>query len=331
MRKQYGHGALLGKFYPPHAGHQLLIEAAAARCEQVTVALMASSTESIPMMLRHAWLEELAPPNVRVVSGLDNYAVDYGSATAWDAHMAVFRNLIPEPVDAVFTSEPYGEELARRLGCPHEVVDIGRTIVPVSGEAVRADPGRYWWALGPSVRSWYTRRVVVVGAESTGTTTLARDLAEHFGTVWVPEYGRDHTVGKAAAGDVVWRDEEFALIARRQSAMEDAAARTVPVPLLICDTDAFATTVWQERYLGHVTPDVAAIAATRKADLYILTGDEIPFEQDGYRDGEHLRDWMTRRFRGRLSERSEPFIEVTGSPESRLAAAVDVIGPLART
>jgi len=322
----YGHGVLLGKFYPPHAGHQLLIETAAARCERVTVSLLAATGETIPMSLRHAWLEELAPPNVTVVSAVDDHPVDYDSAAAWDAHVGVLQSLLPAPADAVFTSEAYGDELGRRLGCPHVEVDVGRGIIPVSGAAVRGDPARFWWALGPSVRAYYCKRVVVVGAESTGTTTLARDLAAHYGTVWVPEYGRDHTVGKAAAGDVVWRDEEFALIARRQSAMEDMAARTVAMPLLICDTDALATTVWQDRYLGRVTPDVAAIAAERHADLYILTGDEIPFEQDGYRDGEHFRGWMTRRFREILQGR--PHIEVSGSRLSRLAVAVRAIDQL---
>ncbi len=322
----YGHGVLLGKFYPPPAGHQLLIEAAAARCERVTVALLAATSETIPMSLRHAWLEGLAPPNVTVVSAVDDHPVDYDSAAAWDAHVGVLRSLLSAPADAVFTSEAYGDELGRRLGCPHVVVDLGRSIIPVSGNAVREDPARFWWALGPSVRAHYCTRVVVLGAESTGTTTLARDLAAHYDTAWVPEYGRDHTIGKAAAGDVVWRDEEFALIARRQSAMEDAAARTVPRPLLICDTDALATTVWQERYLGQVTPAVAAIAADKGCDLYILTGDEIPFEQDGYRDGEHLRGWMTRRFRELLQGRS--YIEVSGSRESRLAVAVRAVDQL---
>ncbi len=317
---------LLGKFYPPHAGHQLLTEAAAARCERVTVAILAATSETIPIPLRHAWLEEFAPPNVTVVSAIDDHPVDYDSAVAWDAHVDVLKSLLPAPADAVFTSETYGDELARRLGCPHIEVDLSRSIIPVSGTAVRDDPSRFWWALGPSVRAYYCKRVVIVGAESTGTTTLARDLAVHYGTPWVPEYGRDHTVGKAVDGGVVWRDEEFALIARRQSAMEDAAARTVPRPLLICDTDALATTLWQECYLGQVTLGAAAIAAHRRADLYILTGDEIPFEQDGYRDGEHLRGWMTRRFREVLQGR--PHIEVSGSRESRLAVAVRAIDQL---
>jgi HTH-type transcriptional regulator, transcriptional repressor of NAD biosynthesis genes len=325
---RFRHGALLGKFYPPHAGHQLLIEAAAAQCERVTVALMAASDETIPMALRHQWLEELAPPNVRVVSGIDDHPVDYDSPAAWAVHLALFQQLVGEAIDAVFTSEPYGAELGRRLGCPYVAVDVARDVVPVSGSAVRADPASYWWALGPSVRAWYCRRVVVIGAESTGTTTLARALAEHYDTAWVREYGRDHTVGKAAAGDVQWRDAEFALIARCQAAMEDAAARTVPIPLLVCDTDAYATTVWQERYLGHVTPDVAAISADRRCDLYVLTGDDIPFVQDGYRDGEHLRHWMTQRFRERLAQRPEPWVVVRGSVSERMRVATDAIDGL---
>jgi len=70
----------------------------------------------------------------------------------------------------------------------------------------------------------------------------------------------------------------------RQQADEDAAAR-----LLICDTDALATSIWHERYFGTTSREVARLAAARSYALYILTGDDIPFVQDGIRDGQHIR------------------------------------------
>jgi HTH-type transcriptional regulator, transcriptional repressor of NAD biosynthesis genes len=91
--------------------------------------------------------------------------------------------------------------------------------------------------------------------------------------------------------------------------------------LLICDTDALATSIWHERYLGTESPEVASLAAARSYAMYILTGDDIRFVQDGTRDGEHLRGWMTGRFRQALGARPEPWIEVRGSRDERLAAA----------
>jgi HTH-type transcriptional repressor of NAD biosynthesis genes len=91
--------------------------------------------------------------------------------------------------------------------------------------------------------------------------------------------------------------------------------------LLICDTDALATSIWHERYLGTRSPDVEALAAGRTYALYVLTADDIPFVQDGTRDGEHLRGWMTDRFRQALAQRTEPWIEVRGDRAQRLAVA----------
>ena len=330
---EFGHGMVVGKFYPPHAGHHALVVAAAARCAEVTVVVAPSSRESIPLSLRLDWLREVHAdtPWVRFVGRYDDHPVDYADPAAWDAHCAVFRAAVgPGPVDAVFSSEAYGAELARRFDAVPVSVDPDRRTVPVSGTAVRADPAGHWRWLSPPVRAWFVRRVVVVGAESTGTTTMAAALAEHYGTSWVPEYGRELTARKlarlrertpeATVFDVTWDSDDFRTVVREQQAAEDAAARTSG-PLLICDTDARATAVWEERYLGSASEQVRA--AARRPALYLLTDHrDVPFTDDGLRDGEHLRAWMTERFRGELAGCGVPVVELTGSHTERLARAV---------
>jgi nicotinamide riboside kinase len=135
----------------------------------------------------------------------------------------------------------------------------------------------------------------------------------------VPEYGREYC--DLRGGTIDWRSEEFEDIATGQMAAEDRAARAGG-RLLICDTDALATSVWHERYLGHRSAAVDRLAASRTYALYLLTSDDIPFVQDGTRDGEHIRGWMTDRFRAVLARRSEPWLEVRGDRATRLAAAV---------
>ena len=343
----FEHGFVVGKFYPPHAGHAFLIRTAAAFCRRVTVAVLASSVESIPVDLRVAWLrEEFADtPNVTFVGGIDDHPIDYDDPGAWDLHDAVFDEVLRgEPVDATFSSEPYGAELARRRNAADVRVDEVRVTVPVSGTAVRRDPVAHWDLLGPGARGWLAKRVVVVGAESTGTTTLARDLAAalrarggpHATTRWVPEYGREYTVAKLAVArsagptsivDLVWTTEEFGVVARRQCLDEDRAARGGG-PVLVCDTDAFATRVWHERYVGTPSAEVDAVAAAMPPRaLYLLTSEEgVPFEDDGLRDGEAIRESMNARFRELLAAGDVPWVEVRGSREARVAvslAAVD--------
>ncbi|MGK5672616.1 AAA family ATPase [Micromonospora sp. URMC 106] len=330
---EFGHGLVVGKFYPPHAGHHALIEAAAARCAAVTVVVAPSRRESIPLDLRLDWLREVhaGTPWVRFVGRYDDHPVDYADPTVWDLHCAVFREALGgRRVDAVFSSEAYGEELARRFDAVGVCVDPGRRSVPVSGTAVRADPAGHWDRLSAPVRAWFVRRVVVLGAESTGTTTMAAALAAHYGTRWVPEYGRELTERKlarlrerdpaATIFDVAWDRDDFAEVVREQQAAEDAAARSCG-PLLFCDTDARATAVWEERYLGSTSARVRA--AARRPALYLLTDHVgVPFDDDGLRDGEHLRPWMTARFRAQLAGCGVPVVELAGPHPRRLARAV---------
>lgn len=341
---EFRHGLVLGKFYPPHDGHRFLVRAAAAFCDRVTVAVLAATAESIPLAERVRWLaaDVADTPHVTVAGALDDHPIDYDDPAVWDLHVAVLDAVLAgERVDAVFSAEPYGAELARQYGAAD--VRLDRTAYPVSGSAVRADPVVHWDQLGPGARTFLAKRVVVVGAESTGTTTLSRDLAAalrarggaHAYTRWVPEYGREYTLAKmAVAGgappeDLVWTHDDFARVARQQCADEDRAA-AAGGPVLVCDTDAFATLVWEERYAGAATePTRAAAAAMPSRAVYLLTGDAgVAFEQDGMRDGAHLRAWMTGRFREELAAQGVPWHELTGDREQRLAAALGIVDDL---
>lgn len=322
--KRFRHGVVVGKFYPLHAGHAHLIRSAVRQCERVTVEVIAASVESIPLSERAAWIRE-EHPTVRVVDLLDDTPVDFASETAWDAHTATISGLLDTPADAVFTSDPYGEELARRLGATWVQVDPGRRHNPVSGTAIRADVAAHWHELAPAARASLAARVVVLGAESTGSTTLAAALAAELGTMWVPEYGREYSEIRVGGLDAPWRSDEFDLIVDRQIAMEDAALRRVPTPVLVCDTDVLATALWHERYVGSPAPGIRRRADGHRPALYVLTGDEIPFVQDGMRDGEHIRHAMQRRFREVLAEQPVPWLEVRGSVAERVAAALPAV------
>jgi NadR type nicotinamide-nucleotide adenylyltransferase len=175
------------------------------------------------------------------------------------------------------------------------------------------------------------KRVCVVGAESTGTTTLAQRLAAHYRTEWVPEYGREYSERLAATGIDLWhyrwQSEEFVHIARVQQQREDEMALRAN-RVLICDTDALATAIWHERYLGSRSMEVEALAFARHYDLYLLTGCEIPFVQDGIRDGESLRNWMTHRFEEVLTAHGLPWLKVSGPIEQRLLTAITAVDKL---
>ncbi|MGO2519312.1 MAG: AAA family ATPase [Microbacterium sp.] len=322
-----GHGLVLGKFYPFHAGHSHLIREAERHSDRVSVQVLGSSVETIPLDVRAEWIRE-AHPSVRVVSAMDDAPVDFASASAWDEHMLVITALLDAPVDTVFSSDEYGGELARRLNARWVQVDPGRQLNPVSGTAIRADVAGHWRELNPAVRAWLTARVVILGAESTGSTTLSKALADQLDTLWVAEYGREYSEIREGGLDSPWQSLEFELIVDRQIAMEERALREVPKPVLVCDTDVLATALWHERYVGSVAGSIHDRAHKHRPMLYVLTGDEIPFIQDGMRDGEHIRHGMQQRFREVLAAQPAPWIEVTGSVERRIDAIMRQIPPL---
>ena len=325
MREQrFGHGLVLGKFYPLHVGHSHLIQTALDRCDLVTVELLGATVESIPLEIRADWIRR-EHPDVTLVTAIDDAPVDFDSPLAWDEHMHLIEALLDSPVDAVFTSDAYGEELARRLDATWIRVDGDRSIHPVSGRAVRADVAGHWHLLPVSVRQWLTRRVVVLGAESTGTTTLSQALAVHYETEWVAEYGREWSALREGGLEAPWQSAEFDLIVERQLAQESAAAARAPRPFIVCDTDVLATVLWHERYVGYVPERLLSLADQHAPLLYILTGDEIPFVQDGMRDGEHLRQAMQQRFRDELASREVPWIEVAGSISNRVTESTTAI------
>ncbi len=176
-------------------------------------------------------------------------------------------------------------------------------------------------------------RIVLIGAESTGKTTLCQALAEHYDTVWVAEYGREHWETKIAAQNTppgetpAWTHDEFIHIAEEQQRREnEAAARASRV--LICDTNAFATATWFERYAGTRHPDVDAIGARDQVDLYLIASPDVPFVQDGVRDGEKIREWMHARFLELIGASGAPHMLITGAWETRLPQAILAIDDL---
>jgi NadR type nicotinamide-nucleotide adenylyltransferase len=223
----------------------------------------------------------------------------------------------------VFSSEAYGDELARRLGARHVLVDAGRARVPVSASQIRARPLAYWDYLPPPVRLHYLRRVAVVGAESTGKTTLAQALAAHFNTVWVPEFAREYLLARGGVCTLA----DMPLIAQGQAASEDRLARQAD-RVLIGDTNLLTTQLWHEHYFGECPPALRRMAAERTADVYLLCDIDVPWVADELRDSPGQRAWFHNRFRDELDARGLPFIVLSGPLPSRLAPAVQAVEAL---
>ena len=327
MEKKFNTALIIGKFYPLHQGHQYLIETALKQSKNLTIIVCQCDRYGIDPAIRAGWIQELYP-QVNIIIYRHGKSLDSTSTKISSRWAKITVDLLGFIPDAVFSSESYGQTYANCMGSSHILVDLKRIKYPISGTRVRLNPRCYWEYLSEPVRAYYTKRIVVLGAESTGTTTLAKDLASHYHTTWVPEYGRIYYEGRQTAINLKqWSSDEFLHIAATQNSLEDALVRKSN-QYLICDTDAFATRLWHDRYMGFFLKGLDNIVNTQNKSLYILTGDEIPFVQDGTRDGEHIRHQMHLKFISELESHRLKYILVTGDRQSRLKQAVKIIEKL---
>lgn len=327
MKKKFKEGLVIGKFYPFHNGHKYLIETGIKNSETLTVIVCQTDRYKISPDIRSGWIKETFPDvDVRIL--YHDVALDSDSTTISEIWAKLTVKLLGFVPEVVFSSENYGEPYATYMGSKHFLVDLERKNVPISATQIRSDINKYWDFLPEVTKKYFTQKIVILGAESTGTTTLARSLAQYFHTPWVPEYGRLYYEGKMTSPKLNnWSSSEFIHIARSQNRLEDTLAGQSG-GLLICDTDAFATSVWHKRYLGSASKEVEAEINRRKPLLYLLTDVDIPFVQDGTRDGEKIRNWMHQTFIKKLRDTKRKFIIVSGSKKDRLAIAISAINSI---
>jgi len=317
-----GTGMILGKFLPPHLGHQYLVDFARNFVHDLTVMVCSIKAEPIAGELRHGWMREMCPQHgVRVVHHTDEIPQSPEEhPDFWRIWHDAIRRFIPTGPDFVFASEPYGQKLADTLGARFVPVDLGRTLVPTSGTAVRTDPMRNWEYIPACVRPHFVKRVCVFGPESTGKTTLARDLAAHYKTVWASEWARallDPNAGRCEIDDIP-------MIVRGQTASEDALARQAN-RVLFCDTDPLTTCVWSDVLFGRCDEAVRREAQSRRYDLYLLCDTDVEWVDDSTRYLGHMRREFFERCRDALESSGREYVVVRGSWEERFRLACEAV------
>lgn len=352
----YARALVVGKFSPPHLGHQLLLETAAAQAAEVLVLVYARPDDPRhPAPARAAWLRELyrgdyladglrigrTPVRFVALTEADGIPPD---AADDDTHREFVRQWLQaagyQP-DVVFSSEAYGPGFARHLGAAHVSVDEARAQVPLRGRELRQALGAadlrqplpaaaglhpFVAAQVGAVAPAPVPRLVLLGAESSGKSTLAAALAEALGTVWVPEFGRTLHEQKNAQLDY----EDLLYIGRRQLEEEDAATPQAQ-GWLVCDTNGATTALYAYYYFGRCEPALQALAAAcrlRYARTFVCLP-TVPFQQDGWRGPEMLRQFQHGAILLQLDLLGIAYELVDGSVAERVAqvrAALEALG-----
>lgn len=316
-------GLILGKFLPYHAGHAHLIRAARAQVDELVVLVCSIEREPIPGVHRFRWVRD-AHEDCLVV----HVTEEVPQAPEEDAEFwPIWTDLIARyagAIDVVFTSETYGDELARSIDARHVCIDQARLTIPVSGSAIRASPMQHWEYIPAAVRPYYVRRVAILGTESTGKTTLSERLATRFATEMVSEYGRPYCDTRPAMSLVL---SDFEAIAWGQVTWEEEGAAKAN-RLLICDTELHTTATWSDLVVGGRPACLTEAARARRYDLVLLLDDNVPWVEDGTRVLRERRVEHTRRLREELDSAGRRYVLLSGGFEEREREAERLVAAL---
>ena len=333
---------VFGKFLPPHVGHKHLIDFAKSYpgVGVIRVVVCSMPGEPISGNYRYAALSEAYydyaslndnmryEPSKVYVYHFDKEVPQEPSEhpNFWNIWKDILQSYLdPNMETIVFASEPYGMKVAEILNAQFIPVDIKRDLFPVSGTLVRSDIEKNWNNIIPEMRKHLTKTVTLFGAESTGKTTVSKQLAYDLGGQWVTEYARVYL--ETHGNDIT--DDKLRDIARGQYAQDKSVLDAAYKPWIIRDTDLLTTLGWN-RVLGNDPIRIRNLELHtikplwQPSDLYILLDDSIPFEQDGTRYGDGVRQTDTAFWEEILIDAGVEYIKVdrTGKTKNEAAAHI---------
>ncbi|MCX8019652.1 MAG: AAA family ATPase [Chitinophagaceae bacterium] len=170
-------------------------------------------------------------------------------------------------------------------------------------------------------------KIVAIGPESTGKSTLCEQLARHYDTVWCPEYAREYLLQNGTA----YTFDDLLEIARGQLQLEDMLARQVkPGRPFFIDTDMYVMKVWYEFVFGRCHPFVEEQLAQRKYDLYLLCNTDLPWVKDELREYPDLsvRQHLYHIYKNLMMGQSVPWVDISGQNSERLQKAINAVDQL---
>ncbi|HLP79408.1 MAG TPA: AAA family ATPase [Acidobacteriota bacterium] len=323
-------GLTLGKFAPLHKGHQFLIETALREVDTLYVVIYDSpQVTAIPLSVRAKWIRDLYP-RVKVIEAWDGPADEGYTPRVKQIQEAYVQHKLGDvKIDAFYSSEMYGEHMSTSLGAVNRVVDLKREAVPVSGTKVRLSPYESRAFVPPIVAKDLVTHVLLLGAPSTGKTTLCTQLARRFETVWTPEYGREywekHQVDRRLT------PEQMVEIATGHLEREDLQLAQAN-RYLFTDTNALTTYLFAKYYHGFALPALEKLATDcfARYDLVFVCNDDIPYDNTWDRSGEVNRSVFQKQLLAELAVRKIPYVLISGTLEQRVAHVAKVLGMQAK-
>lgn len=315
---------IFGKFLPFHKGHEAMINFALTQCDLLSILVCCSDKESIDPETRKNWITETFESSQHIEVKVFNYSEDdlpntsVSSSEVSRLWSQQFKAIFPD-YHLVITSEEYGNYVASFMGIKHVPFDLPREKYSVSATAIRNDLFANWNFLPQSVKPYFAIKVVILGTESTGKTTLSEKLKNYYNCSEVKEAGRD-----LISNSNSFEFNDLYLVASEHAKRIDQSVRGNS-PLVIIDTDIY-TTLSYAKFLFHRDLQIEdQIYQANKADLYLYLNNDVEYFQDGTRLSETDRNLLDASNRSILQENNIAFIEINGNWQQRFDKAVEHI------
>lgn len=323
---KYKTGLVVGKFCPLHVGHEYVIKTALEQCEKVVVICYSNPALGYSAAIRKMWLQNLSQDLIVITPEMNVPTNDEAEVIHRNfcAHLCETRAF--ENPDVVFSSEAYGSPFAAHLSrrwykqVDHVLVDLDRIKHPVSGTKVRG--GGYENFLSPFVQATIPRRVLFIGGESSGKTTLCRALYKSTQHPWIPEYGRWYCESIGGVKNLKFND--MLHIGQRQIKDEEQILNSTTRPFIFCDTSPLVTQGYSQAIFNECDPELVRLGR-RKYDKIFLCERSFGFVQDGDRRtaefSKHQEDWYI----SKMLMYGMDFTKVTGSIDQRVNTVLEAL------
>jgi HTH-type transcriptional repressor of NAD biosynthesis genes len=331
-----------GKFLPPHMGHIYASTKASTKVDKLYIIVCynrkldkeyCESSKDIPHIpgeIRVRMMRQIFKdlPHVEVVGISDRE--DEPDLYEWDLGAVRIKNAIGEKIDYIFGSEPeYSEYFSENFpGSEYITIDQSREFYPISATDIRRDGVFSHWNFIPNeIKKYFVKKIVLVGTESCGKSTMTRNLARLYNTNCVSEYGRD--VCEWAGGDQSMIEQDFLKIAENQRRREDEACETAN-KITFIDTETIITQYYSELILGKRIPLLDAIIDRQKYDLWLYLEPDVPWVNDGTRNrGEQIERENNNHFlKGMLNKRGIEYHCINGDYYERLEKIFRLVNEL---
>lgn len=321
---------VFGKFLPFHKGHEAMINFALTKCDFLTVLVCCSDRENIPCVTRQKWIEKTFETKSQIEIKIYQYSENELPNTSESSQevskvwSTKFIDFFPD-YELLITSEEYGEYVATYMKIVHIAFDIPKQLFPVSATAVRNDIFKNWKFLPESVKPDFAIKVVILGTECTGKSTLTERLAKHFNCSSVKEVGRDLI---ANSNSFEFNDLHLVASEHAKRIEKEVLGRS---PLIIIDTDIHITKSYSRFMFEKELEITSDIYNTNKANIYLYLNNDVEFLQDGTRLSESERNLLDLSHRQVLKDHHIEIIEVQGNWENRFKKVIEQINRLIAT